>query len=114
MHKLGLGYTNYFNEKYSRSGSLFQGKYKAKEVRSTYDLIKVSIYVNCNAEIHGISKKENWPWSGYLDYNGNRQGTLCRQELILSEISRPEYIKLSKDLLPDIKAVKNLEKYDFE
>jgi|SRR3989339_277613 len=114
MQKLSTGYTNYFNEKYHRSGSLFQGKYKAKEVRSTYDLIKVSIYVNCNAEIHSIAKAQNWPWSGYLDYNGIRRGTLCKQELIFNEISRPEYFKLSEDLIPEIKKIKNLEKYDLE
>ncbi len=29
MRKLGTGYTNYFNQRYKRSGSLFQGRYKA-------------------------------------------------------------------------------------
>ncbi len=29
MHKIGTGYTNYFNEKKDRSGSLFQGSFKA-------------------------------------------------------------------------------------
>jgi len=114
MKRIGNGYTRYFNHKYNRSGSLFQGKYKAKEVRSTYDLIKVSVYVNGNAEIHGIAKAQNWPWSGYLDYNGIRRGTLCKQELIFNEISRPEYFKLSEDLIPEIKKIKNLKKYDLE
>ena len=114
MKRMGVGYTCYFNERYQRSGALFQGTYKAKEVRSTYDLIKVSIYVNCNAEIHSIAKAQNWPWSGYLDYNGIRRGTLCKQELIFNEISRPEYFKLSEDLIPEIKKIKNLEKYDLE
>ncbi|OGF40853.1 hypothetical protein A2477_03680 [Candidatus Falkowbacteria bacterium RIFOXYC2_FULL_47_12] len=114
MKRMGVGYTCYFNERYQRSGALFQGTYKAKEVRSTYDLIKVSIYVNCNAEIHDIAKAQNWPWSGYLDYNGIRRGTLCKQESIFNEISRPEYFKLSEDLIPEIKKIKNLEKYDLE
>ncbi len=58
MQKLAGGYTRYFNNKYKRSGSLFQGKYKAKEIKSTYGFIKLSVYVSCNAEIHGIDKKE--------------------------------------------------------
>jgi len=29
MQKLGSGYTNYFNLKYKRVGSLFQGRFKA-------------------------------------------------------------------------------------
>jgi len=35
MHKLSLGYTSYFNDKYRRIGSLFQGKYKFKPVKLT-------------------------------------------------------------------------------
>ena len=30
MHRLGTGFSKYFNAKYKRSGSLFQGKFKAK------------------------------------------------------------------------------------
>jgi hypothetical protein len=50
----------------------------------------------------------------FLDYNGNRQGTLYSQELVWREISRQEYASLSRDLIPEIKKIKNLEKYDLE
>jgi len=126
MQKLGAGYTCYFNEKHKRSGSLFQGKYKAKEIKSTYGLIKLSIYINCNAEIHGIAKKENWIWSSYLDYVNLRNGTLCNKKNIYKELSSPtapagevgllgsQYIKFCNELIPEIKAVKNLERYGLE
>ena len=32
MHRLGTGYTKYFNQKYENSGALFQGRYKAKHI----------------------------------------------------------------------------------
>ncbi|MDD4332679.1 MAG: transposase [Patescibacteria group bacterium] len=76
MKRLSGGYTNYFNKKYLRTGSLFQGKYKIFEVKYSH-FLKLSVYVNCNAEVHKINRAENWPWSSYLDYINERNGTLC-------------------------------------
>ena len=119
MMKLGNGYTKYFNEKYNRSGSLFQGKYKVKEVKSTYGLIKLSVYVNCNAEIHNIAKKEEWPWSSYQKYisvvsNTNRCLEQQTKEVLSEFKNIEEYKNFCEELLPDIKAIKNLEKYGLE
>jgi len=121
MQKLGAGYTCYFNEKYSRTGALFQGKYKFKPIASTIDLMKVSVYVNCNAEIHGIARAENWPWSSYLDYIGVRRGTLCGKEEVLSEFTNTEsqyrlekYKKYCREWIKDIRKIKYLQKFDIE
>ncbi|MFA6306187.1 MAG: transposase [Patescibacteria group bacterium] len=110
IHKLSLGYTNYFNNKYSRSGALFQGKYKRKEIKTEGGLLKLSVYINCNAEIHGIDKKENWPWSSYKSFlKGN---PLTRNRIPLRESDSFSF--LCEQLLPEIKQIKNLEKYGLE
>lgn len=85
MKKLGGGYTNYFNYKNNRSGVLFQGGFKAIEVKSYAHFLKLAVYVNCNYEIHKMGKSENWMWSSYLDYIGVRNGTLCNKDIILKE-----------------------------
>src|SRR3989338_2208696 len=46
MHRLGTGYTMYFNEKRGRSGSLFQGRFKANHINSNEYLLYASAYVN--------------------------------------------------------------------
>ena len=46
MHKLGTGYTNYFNKRYSRSGSLFQGTFKAVQVNGENYLKYLLVYIN--------------------------------------------------------------------
>ena len=46
MHKLGTGYTNYFNKRYSRSGSLFQGTFKAALVDDESYLQYLLVYIN--------------------------------------------------------------------
>ena len=58
MHRLSTGYTNYFNEKYKRSGSLFQGTYKAIHANSNEYLLHLSVYVNLNYKVHKNLNKE--------------------------------------------------------
>ena len=96
MHKLGTGYTCYFNQKYNRSGSLFQGPFKAIHIKSDSYLLWLSGYINGNAEIHKIAKAENWIWGSYLDYTGKRRGMLCNKNIILSQF---ETIEEYRDLV---------------
>lgn len=46
MHKLGTGYTNFFNKKYKRVGSLFQGPFKAIAIENDIYLQYMLAYVN--------------------------------------------------------------------
>src|SRR3989344_7435434 len=48
MRKLGTGYTNYFNQKYERSGVLFQGKFKAVMLESESHFVHIPYYIHCN------------------------------------------------------------------
>ncbi|MFH1522813.1 MAG: transposase [Patescibacteria group bacterium] len=111
MHKLGTGYTNFFNRKYERTGSLFENTFKSIEVKSDNYLIYLSGYINGNIEIHKICKAENWPWSSYKNYLGLRKGTLCTKNIILNDFKNIEdyrsyvniIIKESKQRKDDIK-----------
>ncbi|MDD4271983.1 MAG: transposase [Patescibacteria group bacterium] len=115
VKRLSGGYTCYFNNRYSRSGALFQGKYKHKEIKTEGSLMKLSVYINCNAEIHGIDKKENWPWSSYKEYAGKRSdASKGVRPLGMGIPTGLEYKKLCEELLPEIKQIKNLDKYGLE
>ena len=48
MKRLLGGYSWYFNKKHKRSGSLFQGPFKAKHIDSNKYLLHASAYVNLN------------------------------------------------------------------
>lgn len=54
MQRLGGGYTMYFNQKYQRSGSLFQGNFKAKIVDSDNYLKHILAYVAYNNVVHDL------------------------------------------------------------
>ena len=45
MKKIGNSYAGYFNEKYHESGSLFQGSYKARRVKTDSQLRYLSVYI---------------------------------------------------------------------
>jgi len=80
MQKLGTGYTNYFNKKYERVGSLFQSRFKATLVSEEAHFIHLPFYIHTNPIdlIYGSSTSIDWRkkmeflknyrWSSYLDY----------------------------------------------
>jgi len=85
MKRLSGGYTCYFNQKYNRTGSLFEGTFKAVLINSNEYLLYLSAYINGNSEIHKIIIARNWPWSSYKDYFGFRSGTLCNKKVITEQ-----------------------------
>lgn len=67
MQKVGTGYTRYFNWRHKRSGSLFQGKYKKRDISTDEDLKNVSAYVHKNYHVHGIPSREKRLFSSYQE-----------------------------------------------
>jgi len=109
MQKLGVGYTSYFNEKYERSGVLFQGAYKVVQVETEQQLLHLSRYVHINPaelivpdwKLEGIENwgkvnkfLENYRWSSYQDYIGKKNcPSLTDRELISGYFAGPEDYK---------------------
>jgi len=114
MHKIGMGYTNYFNAKQKRSGSLFQGKFKAFEIKTDGKLWETSFYINGNAEIHKIAKADKWPWSSCPDYLNLRKGNLSVKDIILNDFeSIKEYKKILFEYIREKKLWKEeIKKYE--
>src|SRR3990167_226271 len=72
LKRLTGGYTWYFNNKNKRSGSLFQGPFKAKHIDSNEYLLHVSVYVNLNDKQKGelgdlVAKLVKSSWDEYVD-----------------------------------------------
>mgnify|MGYP001560810012 FL=1 len=102
MQKLGTSYTMYFNQKYKRSGSLFQGKFKANMIDGEFGLPVLSVYVNLNYMHHRINPKASLVKSSISEYLGTELGeSICNKKEIkgvISEIgSVQEYKAFSKN-----------------
>lgn len=93
IHRLHTSYTMYFNIKYERVGSVFQGRFKAKLIESDEYLLHVSRYIHQNPlevlRAQGPALKlENYMWSSYQEYIGVSSHSLCETDMILSYVSQ--------------------------
>lgn len=108
MHKLGAGYTHYFNKRNKRSGCLFQGSFKAQYINSNEYLLHASVYVNLNDRVHQLSNgvaKSSWQ-----EYLGEEKG-ICQKDSIIKQFNNMlEYKKFAENQLEFIKENKKLSK----
>lgn len=113
MHKVSTSYTNYFNLKYDRSGSLFQGRFKGSHIKSTGKLLYMSVYVGCNSEVHGICPAKNHPWCSFGEYASNiSKSKLCGGSKVIRENFRSEndFKDFAKEKIKHMKDRKEDEK----
>jgi len=81
MHKLEGGYVSYFNNKNSRTGSLFQGKFKSQVIASEDYFNKLIGYVNKNYLVHSIPENKNQlVFSGDFEYENNKFNIISKKE----------------------------------
>ncbi len=107
MHKLGTGYTKYFNQKNKRSGALFGGNFKSVHVDSDIFLKHLTAYVNLNFKVHNIpikSKNKNQLFrSSWLEYIKDIDSNICKKESVLNLFnSKKSYEKFAKESLQNI------------
>lgn len=116
MHKLGVGYVNYFNKKYERVGSLFQGTFKAVPIEKELYLQYLLVYINVlnpgqliepNLKEEGIKDieaimkfSEEFQWSTHQEYIGKRESIIIEKG-ILGELfeDSEQYREFAKDVL---------------
>lgn len=107
MQKLGTSYTMYFNKKYDRSGSLFQGSYKSVEVENNKYLKYLLVYINVinPAELKGVdlNSKEgiekalkvaaNYDWSTHKEYLDERDSFVIDKGVLDHLFESPQKYK---------------------
>jgi len=89
MRCLIIKYIMYFNKKYKRVGTLFQGRYKAVSIFGKERLIDLSLYIHRNPiELLAENQPlEPYPWSSYPAYVGNHKVKWLNKEIVLSSFS---------------------------
>jgi putative transposase len=92
LQKLGTSYTKYFNKKYQRNGSLFQGTFKSSHISSTGLLLRMAVYASCNSEIHNVSPAKNYPWCSFAVHAGKQKSDIINNSIF------SEHFKRGKDL----------------
>jgi len=110
MHKFG-GYSLYFNIKYNRTGSLFQGKFKAKHVKNNDYFLYLSAYINLNNRVHKISGPDALlVRSSWREYTEGLDG-LADKEDVMAQFESPEAYRLfAEDSLISMWEAKEIQK----
>jgi len=111
MHKIGMGYAKYFNIRNRRSGSLFQGKFKAVHIETNEQLLHTSVYVNLNNRVHRYPSNTFFKssWNEYFDKTN--QEKICAKNIVLEQFKNEvEYKRFAEESLRDIIKKKDLVK----
>jgi len=85
MRKLNMGYAKYFNEKYERTGVLWQGTFRKILIERDAHFRYIPYYIHLNPldlthpqwrsgtlshHTNALAALKEYRWSSYLDYNG--------------------------------------------
>jgi len=112
LSKVTNSYTKYFNKKYRRAGSLFQGTFKAVQIKSGEELVSLSRFIHLNP-LTGFVVKDlsRFPFSSYLEYINPTAQSICEKNYILKHFKNPqEYEQFVHNPEDYAKSLKEMEK----
>lgn len=108
LHAAGLvpqrvfnSYTKAFNKRYNRTGTLFEGRFKAIHIDREGYLLHLCRYIHANPVKDGmVTRLEDWPYSNYHEWVGTRHGSLVDMEFVSANFPQPElYRQFVQDYL---------------
>ncbi|MBP7963898.1 MAG: transposase [Caldilineaceae bacterium] len=83
-------YTRKFNHRYERSGTLFEGRFKANLVEDDVYLRHLCRYIHANPVKDGFALAPDlWPYSNYLEWIQKRNGSLVDRAFVEDFFSTP-------------------------
>lgn len=84
-------YSQAFNRAYERTGTLFEGPYKALAVDTDSYFVNLCSYIHLNPVHHGlVNGPDAWPYSNYLEWIDKRPGKLVDRELVRQYFATPQ------------------------
>ncbi|HHH41248.1 MAG TPA: transposase, partial [Chloroflexi bacterium] len=90
LQRFSISYTKAMNNRYERTGALFQGQFQAVHVDRNDYLLHLSRYIHLNPVAAGlVARPEDWEFSSYREYVNLRRGTLPDPAIVLSQFPTP-------------------------
>jgi len=107
-------YSQAFNRAFERTGTLFEGPYKAVAIESDVHLLHLCRYIHLNPVRHGlVSAPDDWRYSNYLEWVQRRPGTLVDHAFVCDHFDSPqmyqEFVEAYRDGLA--KPPESLQRY---
>ena len=83
-------YSKKYNLRYQHSGTIFQGRARAKPVYDEFYLLHLCRYIHANPVLHGLVQTlDEWPYSNYFEWIGKRNGRLQDRTFIQQHFPTP-------------------------
>lgn len=119
LRKLNIGYAKYFNERYKRTGTLFQGRTKKILIDSDSHFLHILNYIHFNPldMLEGsrdwrsqrivknnnvLEHLKNYRWSSYQDYIGIKNFPSILTISLFNEVFNNDYLRNVENYLQSI------------
>jgi len=106
-------YVQAVNRQQNRSGTLFEGRFRHVCIDREEYLVHLCRYIHLNPVKAGlVESPEDWPYSSYLEWIGQRSGTLKDEDFIRGRFLTPEsYQRFVADHDDEDRARKSMKRY---
>ncbi|KKP88116.1 MAG: hypothetical protein UR93_C0021G0003 [Berkelbacteria bacterium GW2011_GWA2_35_9] len=102
-------YSHYFNIKHKRSGPLWQGKFKNKQIESDEQLLHLTRYIHLNPSTSGlVDKPQDWCHSSYNEYLNSDEDLCTYKNLFNFDLSEyKKFVNNEKDYQRQLHLIKS-------
>lgn len=131
MQKINMGYTKYFNNRYERSGALWQGKYRKVHIQRDAHFLYIPFYIHLNPldyvnpewrkgkirkPSESLKSLLEYRWSSHLDYLGIRNfPSIIRTDVLGPILGRQtEYKRTIIEIIQDPDLAKESEYLEYK
>lgn len=106
MKRVSGGFTSYFNEKYKRSGVLFQGIYKRTHIKTDKQYRYLLAYVNENHSVHGVPLPDDIMYASTWHYRQRYKSRLI-QPIVTGRYDVSKNLTLAQEIYSQRENLKN-------
>lgn len=94
MQAVGRRYVRYFNGRYGRSGTLWEGRYRSTLVQAERYLLACMVYIDLNPVRAGmVQEPAQYPWSSHRHYAGLTQDRLVTPHPLYWELGNTPFAR---------------------
>ena len=112
MQAVGRRYVRYFNDRYGRTGTLWEGRYKAAPLQSDRYLLACMAYIDLNPVRVGlVARATDYRWSSHGHYVGMRNDKLVRPHSLYWQLGNTPFAReasyaelVSQGVTPELQA----------
>ena len=94
MQGVGRSYVRYFNQKYERTGTLWEGRYRSSLIETDRYLLACMVYIDLNPVRAGmVADPADYPWSSHRHCIGQRIDKMVTAHALLWSLGNTPFAR---------------------